>query len=62
MSTTRYEYSTKFTYFTIFINRDFRFGEHTIFVNTNDFDQVSYEDITKQINNHYLKVNQQDVV
>ncbi len=42
-------------------NRDFSFGEYTINVNTNDFDNVSYEDITKQINNLYLKLNQQGV-
>ena len=33
-------------------NRDFRFGEHTIFVNTNDFDNISYDDITQQIKNY----------
>ena len=38
-------------------NRDFRFGEHTILVNTNDFDKVSYDDTTKQINNLYLKLS-----
>lgn len=43
-------------------NRDFRFGEHIINVNTNDFNNVSYEDITKQINNLFLKLNQQGVV
>jgi deoxyadenosine/deoxycytidine kinase len=43
-------------------NRDFRFGEHTIFVNTNDFDNVSYDDIIGQINNLHLKFNQQVIV
>jgi hypothetical protein len=39
-------------------NKEFRFGEHTIFVNTNDFDNVYYDDITKQINNLYQELNQ----
>jgi adenylate kinase family enzyme len=37
-------------------NKDFRFGEHTIIVNTNDFNNVSYDQIIKQVNNLYLKL------
>lgn len=43
-------------------NRDFRFGEHTILVNTNDFENVLYDDIKNQINTLFLKLNQHDAV